>query len=100
MSTPTLYSAIPRKARKAHRCCECRQEIPKGTKYIDVNGLWEDRFENFKLCECCDELFHKAVEMHDGMPEDGPCFQNLRAWLLDTDYYEVLGLPGGEEMPT
>jgi len=45
------------KARKDHRCCECRQTIKKGEEYERFSGLWEDGgWGVFKTCLPCSRM--------------------------------------------
>lgn len=41
------------RARKAYRCCECQREIPKGAPYRNESGLWDDRWEVYRICRLC-----------------------------------------------
>lgn len=40
-------------ARKEHRCNECHEVIPKGSRYEHVRGLWEGYWETWKTCIPC-----------------------------------------------
>lgn len=50
---PRVYHDKIRKARKPHKCCECRHEISKGAYYLDINGEWNGEFEQYKRCLDC-----------------------------------------------
>ena len=56
-----FYRKSTVKARKLHRCQECRRLIFPGEKYEYVVGSWEGEFEPHKTCTDCvsvrDELF-------------------------------------------
>lgn len=41
------------KARKEHRCCECRAPIKPGERHEVVRGKWGNRFETFRTCLPC-----------------------------------------------
>lgn len=41
------------KARKAHRCAWCGEEIPKDEKYTRYVGMWEDEFQNWAMHTEC-----------------------------------------------
>lgn len=45
-------SCMP-KARKPHRCCECRREIAIGETYSLENGNWEGSWQKFRTCVDC-----------------------------------------------
>jgi hypothetical protein len=44
------------KAAKDHRCTECREMIPKGSKYENAKGLWDGHWSTFKTCLSCVEI--------------------------------------------
>ncbi|MGB0963769.1 MAG: hypothetical protein ACPGVY_13845 [Mycobacterium sp.] len=59
--TPTLYSETWRTARKTHWCIECRRHrIRPGDRYLDIDGLWDGRWNGFRQCARCATAF-KAV---------------------------------------
>jgi hypothetical protein len=41
------------KARKEHKCCECREPIKKGEKYESVKMLYEGDWSAYKTCISC-----------------------------------------------
>jgi len=41
------------KARKIHKCCECRDTINVGEKYEYVFGKWDGEIGVFKTCLSC-----------------------------------------------
>jgi hypothetical protein len=43
------------KARKAHVCFECGDQIPVGAKYERVSGLW-DAWATYRFCLPCAEI--------------------------------------------
>lgn len=51
--SPTGYEETIRKARKEHRCCECRLPIRAGETYQHVWGVWDGHMETFKTCAAC-----------------------------------------------
>lgn len=54
--SPSFYSQVMRKARKRHRCDECRGEIIPGQKYEHASGLWDGDLLDFKTCLSCKDL--------------------------------------------
>ncbi len=44
------------KARKPHKCYECRGGIPSGETYEKIAGVWDGEFSEFKTCARCSEL--------------------------------------------
>lgn len=75
------YRETPRTARKAHTCCECMATIDKGERYASIGVVWEGTAETFKLCAFCHALFGQIWRIPDWVPEDGPSFGGLCAWL-------------------
>jgi len=51
----TAFWAEKPKARKQHRCCECRGLIDIGESYHRFRGIW-DRPETYKVCLECEAL--------------------------------------------
>ncbi len=43
-------------ARKVHLCDECLEEIPKGSRYVRVAGLFEGAWSNAKRCVPCQSI--------------------------------------------
>lgn len=41
------------KARKAHRCCECYRDIPKGVEYQRIAGKYDGQVDTYKTCLDC-----------------------------------------------
>ena len=41
------------RARKRHRCYECRLEVKPGERYHVLSGRWEYGFDRFKYCASC-----------------------------------------------
>lgn len=51
-NSPKFYGRIDRKARKPHRCSECRRVISKGEIHTVHSGLWEG-WDTFRVCAHC-----------------------------------------------
>ncbi len=73
--TPKFYHLTMRKARKVHKCYECRSEIKPNELYEDVRGCWEDRPLTIKTCSDCIEIREALEEM--------PCFCWMHGSLLN-----------------
>lgn len=66
---PTLYDETLRTARKLHECSSCGLEIPIKSKYFDIRGLWDGRWDSYKRCESCKAIATKfADELGDCVP--------------------------------
>lgn len=48
-----MVTALDRRARKEHRCSECRRTIHPAEHYELVRGLWDDRWDAYKTCTHC-----------------------------------------------
>lgn len=53
---PDVFEANDRKARKVHKCVECRREIQIGETYLEEAGLWEGEWSRFKTCRDCESI--------------------------------------------
>jgi hypothetical protein len=53
---PSCYGHEERKARKAHKCCECHGTIQPGEKYHFHHGVWDGRASSYKVCADCEAL--------------------------------------------
>jgi hypothetical protein len=53
---PAFVNETKRKARKPHKCHECRRWIQPGERYAHVCGQWDGAFHAFKVCAHCDVL--------------------------------------------
>ena len=53
---PSAFWESRPRARKAHECDECRNEIEKGEVYWRVSGVWDGEFSHYKMCGGCETL--------------------------------------------
>jgi hypothetical protein len=53
---PSCYGHEERKARKAHKCCECYGTIQPAETYHYHHGVWDGEARGFKVCVDCDCL--------------------------------------------
>ena len=53
---PSCYGHKERKARKAHKCCECRGTILPDEKYHYHHGIWDGSALDYKVCVDCEAL--------------------------------------------
>lgn len=51
------------KAKKRHKCCECRGWIEPGEVYRRVRGVWDGEARTFSMCADCDSLLSWADDM-------------------------------------
>ena len=45
-------------ARKPHTCVECRRVIAPGHRYERITGLWDGKWDTFRMCLACSEISH------------------------------------------
>lgn len=74
--TPDCYDCCVRKARKVHKCCECRGTIQAGEDYNYHHGVWEGEAASYKVCLDCEVL--RAEYDRDAQHDEGTPFQHLR----------------------
>jgi len=53
---PSVQWVSRPKARRPHRCCECRGTIPPGETYERFEGVWDGQFSAYKTCTDCTDL--------------------------------------------
>ena len=51
----TLSESHP-KARKPHKCLECKREILPGETYECFVGVWEGKIQRYNTCALCEEI--------------------------------------------
>ena len=69
------------KARKSHKCSECRREIKAGEIYERVTGKWDD-IETYKTCTTCLNILNEFFC-------EGRIFGNMK-WDLYENLQETL----------
>lgn len=62
---PEFITSVHPRARKAHACYECREQIKIGETYRRVSGKWCGDFDCFKICNACEAL-RALLENHSG----------------------------------
>lgn len=87
---PTLYSEREVRARKQHRCCECRVSIKPGDTYNRADGLWDGSFHVLKTCPPCAEARSWLWDRLSRSDECGPAFGDLYQYLTD-EWHESRG---------
>lgn len=73
------------KARKTHKCCECRGEIKPGQKYQNSTMLFDGHWDQFKTCMPCYHIRRRYCP-------NGSYIEGLRERISDClgfDYTEV-----------
>lgn len=91
LEMPECFRRSTPKARKPHRCCECRGTIAVGEVYEVASGVWPDGPARFKTCADCArirEVVQKMVNPEDvaicGLMEElteGDHGEFLREWV-------------------
>lgn len=81
---PDAFCEVRRKARKEHKCCECRKVIAKGETYIYSSGIWDHRPDSYKTCDRCDRVKTLAIKRYPpAFIEEGPGFGELRYYIRE-----------------
>jgi len=65
-----VYEASARRARVAHRCCECREPIEPGQRYEYASILFDGSWSHAKTCELC-------ARIRDDLCPGGACHGEL-----------------------
>ncbi|GAC1699901.1 MAG: hypothetical protein NVS9B4_00220 [Candidatus Acidiferrum sp.] len=55
--TTEFFEVTEHKARKAHRCAECRREIPIGERYQATSIKFDGDFSYTKTCLICADVY-------------------------------------------
>lgn len=63
---PEWYRESHPKARKPHKCEECRRDIHPGEVYQNVAGKWEGDVSEHKMCRHCRRAADLLVQECDG----------------------------------
>lgn len=80
---PSVYQCDRPKARKEHRCCECRGVIQVGEIYNKHHGIWGGEAADYKVCNECEEL-RALVDAGVAHSEDKTPFQQLYETVFDS----------------
>lgn len=59
---PQFFSVSTPRARKEHRCYECKSVIHIGENYECANGKWDAGMQTFKTCNSCIQLREKLLK--------------------------------------
>ena len=82
---PSAYKHATPKAKKVHKCCECRGEIQPGEVYHLHSGIWDGRPSAFKVCNDCEELRERVRVQGDLHWDEVPPLECLGYDLEDAD---------------
>lgn len=80
---PSVYACDRPKARKEHRCCECRGTIQVGEKYRKHHGIWDGSAADYKVCEDCETL-REEVDAEIAHREDCTAFGELYETVFES----------------
>ena len=61
---PDVFHEITRRARKRHRCGECRGLIAPGCHYYESRGLWDGEWGTHKTCGSCYVIAHTLLDRY------------------------------------
>lgn len=60
MDDNEFQTSAVRTAAKIHICGECKADIEKGTKYIELKWVYDGRWWQERICPPCGELRQRA----------------------------------------
>lgn len=80
---PSAYVCDKPKARKEHRCCECRGFIRVGENYVKHHGIWDGSPAAYKVCEDCESL-RAEVDKDIFHREDATAFGELYETVFES----------------
>ena len=84
---PDVCTISTPKARKPHKCCECKKEINIVDFYENVKGKWNGSFDEFKTCMRCVAIRSDYISSECGYDVDEyPPFGQLFEYIRQTDY--------------
>jgi hypothetical protein len=91
---PTVTAEVRRKARKAHRCAECRNLIPAGTLYMRCSSLTDGHWGDWAACLKCHrvEKAHAAAERSMGGSSSyyvGQLLEQVKECIREEPHYVV-----------
>lgn len=76
------------KARKSHRCCECRGWIEKDEVYERVTGVWDGSGYTFKTCRECVILRDRLNDVELKMREEPIPYAMVEEHIKECDDLE------------
>jgi hypothetical protein len=80
LEQPDGYRELRRKARKPHKCGDCKGIIQSREFYLYISGIWNRKPENFSRCYDC---HHVRCEITRETEEGCMAINGLRSWLLE-----------------
>lgn len=89
---PECYRKTERKARVAHRCCECHGEIKPGELYFYHSGIWAGEPSSYKICCDCEKL-RTEIDATISDRWDQLAFGELQDWVFESDPQNGLMVP-------
>lgn len=91
MSLPEAFYTRPVKARKVHKCCECKETISVGDEYQYSSGIWDGSPDSFRQCLKCYVVIQAAADSSQFGEDESPSFGNLKGWLRDFECSDYKG---------
>lgn len=90
---PLALRVTERRARRAHRCCECDEPIPPGARYRYTSGVWAGGVGagSFKQCLSCAAVWDEVqgwVDADQDHLDALPAFTELWVWIAEALWEE------------
>lgn len=89
---PSCYGETHRRARKQHKCAECRRPILPGQTYVYASGVWDGRGGDYKWCLRCDRLMKAYMAADDC--DCGVTIGTLRSAVVE--FFDNVNMGNGE----
>jgi hypothetical protein len=95
---PEFYNSGRPKARKEHRCEDCRRTIAKGQVYRRDSGKFDGELFSYKTCLICDEIRQAftCAEYDQVGPPPGDLWSDIQEMMfpnLTTACFDKLSTP-------
>lgn len=99
--TPSAFRSRMRRARKEHRCCECRRLIYKGDLYEYASGIWDSEPNQYKTCSRCVKAREAHLKAEGCTPAFGELPETIASCIKDESIYlaRFRAARRGEPMP-
>lgn len=81
---PKVCTSSTPRAKRNHRCCECRGTIQAGETYHCFTGLWDGEWSTYRTCSECEVLRGDLCKAMD--QDDWPPFGNLYEEVFESRY--------------
>jgi hypothetical protein len=82
---PSIYKETYPKAKKEHRCGECRRIIDVGENYLRIEAVYDGRFVTNKMCDHCEAAAWAYRDASDCCFAMGSLWSDVADFIDDYD---------------